>query len=151
MEIVIVIIVLIALAVILGVPYSLIGAALLGLMAAGFFVLTGYFAFCAVRILRSKKVQASVSSVRTSEKFNYPTAYYDVDGNIYANAFPCELVMRKQLYTEGRACGVYVCERKNKEPIVYDPNAVLSTFVGFFLALGAGAATAMTAVMVAGI
>ncbi len=151
MEIVIVIIVLTALAAIAGVPLSMIGAVLLGVLALGFFLLTGYFVFCALRILRSKKVTAAVCGVRTSEKYNYPTAYYEVDGNIYANAFPCEVVMRKQLYTEGRRCSVYVCERKNKEPIVFDPNAVLSTFAGFFLALAAGAATAVSAVMLTGI
>ena len=135
MEALIVLIILILLAVISGVSIEMIAICLLGLIGLGFGLLSVYFVFCAVRIIKGEKHTARVAETRKSERFNYPTAYYDVDGNIYANAFPCELIMKKKLYQQGRECKVYVCRRKNKEPIVYDPNAVLSTFVGLFLTL----------------
>lgn len=140
MEALVVLIVLIALAVIAGVSAGFIAAVLLCLLGAGFCVLALYFTFCAFRIIFcSKRVDAAVSEVRKSEKYNYPTAYYEIGENIYANAFPCELVMRKQLYTVGRKCRVWLCERRGKDSVVYDSNAALSTFAGFFLALAAGA------------
>ena len=135
MEALIVLIILILLAVISGVSIEVIAICLLGLIGLGFGLLSVYFMFCAFRIIKGKKCRAKVAETRKSERFNYPTAYYDVDGNIYSNAFPCELVMKKKLYQKGRECTVYVCTRKNKEPIVYDPNAVLSSFVGLLLTL----------------
>ena len=135
MEALVVVVIAIALTVIIGVPLQVIALVLMGIIGAGFAVLSLFFVYCSVRILRSEKKSASVSEIKRSERFDYPTAYYEVDGNIYANAFPCELIMRKKLYRKGRECRVYFCRRRNKEPIVYDPNAVLSTFAGLFLSL----------------
>ena len=140
MEALVVVAVLIALAVIAGVSAEFIAAVMLCLLGAGFCILALYFAFCTYKIIfRSEKTDALVSEIKKSEKYNYPTAYYEIGENIYANAFPCELIMRKQLYTKGRKCRVWLCKREGKEPVVYDSNAALSTFVGFFLASASGA------------
>ena len=135
MEAIIVVIVLILLAVISGVSIDVISVCLLGLIGLGFGLLSLYFVFCAVRILRGEKKAARLAETRKSERWGYPTAYYEVEGNIYANAFPCELILKKKLYQKGRECTVYVCKHREKAPLVYDPNAVLSTFAGLFLSL----------------
>ena len=133
MEILIVLIVLIVLLLIFGVSVEIILLGLMGLMILMMLALTVFFTVCVLRIVHSEKVTGQVSQVKTHPKFGYGIPCYKVEGEEYENVFPCEMVMRKQLYSVGRECRVYLDKKHRK---VYDGNATLSSAVGVVLSLG---------------
>lgn len=130
MEALIVLVIIIVLLLILGVaPEALMLGfmALMGLMMLTLFV---FFFYCITRLVRSEKHEGRLSKVENHPKYGFGTPYYAIDGEEYANVFPCEVVMKKQLYSEGRECRLYLDRKRGK---VFDGNAKISVIAGIFL------------------
>lgn len=133
MEVLVILAIVIVLLLILGVsPEALMlgSMVLMGLLMLTLFV---FFIYCSFRLLRSKRCTGKLSRVEKHPKYGYGTPYYTVEGEEYANVFPCEVVMKKQLYSEGRECRVFLDRRRGR---VFDGNATASVIGGAILSGG---------------
>ena len=130
MEALIVLVIIIALLLILGVPAEVLMLGLMLLMVLMMLTLFVFFIFCTFRLLRSDRCIGKLSKVENHPKYGYGTPYYNVEGEEYANVFPCEVVMKKQLYAEGRECKLHLDRKRGR---VFDGNALVSVIAGIFL------------------
>ena len=133
MEALIILAIIIVLLIIAGISAEAVMLGILGLMALGMLLLTVFFAFCILRLIRCEKTEGKLAKVEYHPKLGYGTPHYEVDGEVYANVFPCEVVMKKRLYTVGRVCRLRFDKKRRK---VFDGNAVISSAAGLFLSGG---------------
>ncbi len=66
----------------------------------------------------------------------FPKAYYNANGEVYPNVFPCEMVMRNRIYKKGKNVSVWLLP---KMCVVFDGNAVALVIVSFLFCVPAGA------------
>ena len=130
MELLIILIVVIVLLIIMGISFEFIMFGLMLLMSTMMLALTIFFVWCICRLTVCKKCEGKLAKVEINPKFGFGTPHYDISGKTYANVFPCEVVMKKQLYYEGRKCVLRLDEKRGK---VFDGNAMLSTVFGVIL------------------
>ncbi len=142
MEALIILAVIIVLLVILGVSAEAIMLGIMALMALGMLLLFGFFIYCIFRLLRCEKTDGRLSKVEHHPKYGYGTPCYMIGGEEYDNVFPCEVVMKKRLYSEGRECVLRLDRKRGK---VFDGNAVISSVAGVFLS---GASFAMIVIQI---
>lgn len=135
---------LIVLAVILGIDVSLIYSAVMLVLFAAIILIVGFFAVCLWWLIRSRKAAGTLSKVDKNPRFKYDSAFYQIDGEEYPNIFPCEIVMKKYLYKQGRECKLYLNRKKG---FVFDGNAFLCVIAG--LVLGTGSAAVCAPVVIA--
>lgn len=132
MEVLIILVVVIVLLLILGVPPEVMMLGFMVLVSLMMLALSVFFLLCIFRLMRSKKCRGRLSKVESHPKYGYGTPYYTIDGEEYANVFPCEVVMKKQLYAEGRECDLHLDSKRGK---VFDGNAFISVVGGIFLSV----------------
>lgn len=130
MEALIVLVVIVALLLIMGVSPEALMLGFMVLMELMMLTLFVFFLYCSFRLLRSDKCRGRLSKVEKHPKYGYGTPFYTIEDEEYANVFPCEVVMKKQLYAEGRKCRLFL-DRKRKK--VFDGNALVSVIAGVFL------------------
>lgn len=130
MEILIILLIIIVLLLILGVSTELILFGLMLLMLFMMATLFVFFAFSAVRLLRCERTTGKVSKITINERFGFKTPNYKIGDEEYPNVFPCEMIMKRQLYSEGRECRLMLDKKRKK---VYDGNARASVIAGVFL------------------
>ena len=126
----IVFVIIIILLFIAGISVEVIMLGLLALMALMLLALLVFFCFCIFRLLRCERTEGRVLKIEKHPKYGYGMPFYEIGGEEYANVFPCEVVMKKQLYTLGRRCRLYLDRKRSK---VFDGNAAVSSVAGFFL------------------
>ncbi|MCR5541632.1 MAG: hypothetical protein K6F71_12565 [Ruminococcus sp.] len=130
METLIVLIVVTVLLVILGVSAEMLIIGFLGLLCLMMAALFLFFAYCIIRMTRSKKCRGKLATVTKHPKHGFSVPVYEIDGEKYENVFPCEIVMKKQLYYEGRECRLLLDKKRSK---VFDGNARISSILGIIL------------------
>ena len=112
----------------------LIGLGILGLL----FVLTNiFFIWFFVKMLRSKRTEASFTRIDKSPRSPFKVAYYLVEGSEYPNIFPEEGFLESKLYKKDKTYHVLL-DRKKK--YVYDRFAVTTCTIGTFFSTGVSAA-----------
>ncbi len=94
-----------------------------------------FFLFCAAVLFTTKRVKAEYLYIDKGKR-GFPKAYYGVGGEVYPNAFPCEMVMRDRIYKTGKP--VFVRLLKGRR-LVFDANAVAAVIVGVLICVPAGA------------
>lgn len=110
-----------------GAPMSTIVAVILGavgLITAAIFV---FFIYCDILLLGSEKKTAVFSRIDKNSRMKIDCPYYLVDGEEYANAFPCEIALRKKLYVPEKQVTVRLVPKKR---MVFDTNAFMSSIFG---------------------
>ena len=127
MEILIVIAVLILLALILGVDILMVGTVIIGVLTLATLAITFFFLLNLLRLLTTRPTRGKLLGLREHEKFKYPWAFYEIDGQEYRNVFPCEVILRDRLYPEGKLCTLWTNRKKGW---VYDTNAFICVLVG---------------------
>ena len=130
MEILIILLVIIVLLLIMGVSAEVIFFGLMSLMCLMMLMLCLFFVWCVSRLFSCRQCDGKLAKVEVHPKFGYGTPHYDIDGKVYANVFPCEVVMKKQLYYEGRECKLRLDEKRSR---VFDGNATISSVMGLVL------------------
>ena len=130
MEALIIFVVIIALMLIVGFSVEFVLECVMGLMCLMMLALFLFFGWCIVRLTVSEKCSGRLARVEKHPKFGYGIPFYDIGGEVFANTFPCEVVMKGRLYAEGRECRLMLDKKRNK---VFDGNAVLSSVAGLFL------------------
>ncbi|MGN1422706.1 MAG: hypothetical protein ACI4XA_04970 [Oscillospiraceae bacterium] len=104
--------------------------------AAGVFT-AGFFAVCAVMLIRANRCIGSF--VRFEKNGRFDAAVYSVNGKEYKNVFPAEVVMRGKLYSEGKPAKLYI----TKGGRCFDKNAFVTTAAGLPTSLVVTAAAIM--------
>lgn len=130
MEMLIVLVVVTVLLVILGISAEMLIVGFLGLLCLMMVALVLFFAYCIIRMTKCQKCIGKLSEVTQNPKHGFSVPVYDIDGEKYENVFPCEIVMKKQLYYEGRECRLLLDEKRRK---VFDGNARASSIVGIVI------------------
>ncbi len=130
MEILIMLIVIIVLAVMIGVEPSTVLLGVMLLMALMLILMTGFFIICSLWLIGSKKCSGKLSKVDDHPRFKFPAAYYEIDGEVYPNIFPCEMILKNWLYAPDRQCRVRLNKKKS---IVFDGNAYFCVILGIIL------------------
>ena len=130
MEMLIVLVVVTVLLVILGVSAEMLIVGFLGLLCLMMIALVLFFTYCIIRMTKSKKCSGKLSKLTQNPKHGFSVPVYEIDGEEYENVFPCEIVMKKQLYYEGRECRLLLDEKRRK---VFDGNARASSIVGIVI------------------
>lgn len=130
MEFLIILAVVIALLIMIGVEIPTILMGFMGLLGLIILLILVFFIYCLTKLVGAKKCRGVLSKVDKSPKFEYNCAYYEVDGVEYANIFPCEVVLKKHLYTQGKE---YVLRLNKKKETVFDPNAYACLIFGLIL------------------
>ena len=127
MEVLVAFILIIVLLFCTGTPVSTIVAVIIGavgLITAAIFI---FFVYCDILLLMSKKKTAVFSRIDKNSRMKIDCAYYLVDGEEYANAFPCEIALRKKLYVPEKQVTVRLIPKKK---MVFDTNAFMSSIFG---------------------
>ena len=130
MEALIVLVIITVLLLILGVSAEVLIIGFLGLLGLMMGALFLFFAYCIIRMTQSRKCIGKVEKVDINPKYGFSTPVYEIDGENYENVFPCEVIMKKQLYYEGRECKLLLDKKRSK---VFDGNARISSIVGILL------------------
>ena len=130
MEALIVLVIITVLLLILGVSAEVLIIGFLGLLGLMMGALFLFFAYCIIRMTQSRKCIGKVGKVDINPKYGFSTPVYEIDGENYENVFPCEVIMKKQLYYEGRECNLLLDKKRSK---VFDGNARISSIVGILL------------------
>ena len=130
MEMLIVLVVVTVLLVIMGVSAEMLIVGFLGLLCLMMVALVLFFIYCIIRMTKCRKCSGKLSEVTKNPKHGFSVPVYDIDGEKYENVFPCEIVMKKQLYYEGRECRLLLDEKRRK---VFDGNARASSIVGIVI------------------
>ncbi|MBP5268192.1 MAG: hypothetical protein J6Z29_06435 [Ruminococcus sp.] len=130
MEALIVLVIVTVLLLILGVSAEVLIIGFLGLLGLMMGALFLFFAYCIIRMTQSRKCIGKVAKVDINPKYGFSTPVYEIDGENYENVFPCEVIMKKQLYYEGRECKLLLDKKRSK---VFDGNARISSIVGILL------------------
>lgn len=130
MEILIILLIIIVLLLIVGVSTELILFGLMVLMLLMMAVLFVFFSISAVRLILCERTTGKVSKITVNERFGFRIPNYKIGDGEFPNVFPCEMVMKKQLYAEGRECRLFLDKKRKR---VYDGNARASIIAGVFL------------------
>lgn len=130
METLIILVIITVLLLILGVSAEMLIVGFLGLLCLMMAALVLFFTYCIIRMTRCRKCSGKLSDIAQNPKHGFSVPVYDIDGEKYENVFPCEIVMKKQLYYEGRECKLLLDEKRRK---VFDGNARISSIVGIML------------------
>lgn len=99
------------------------------IVAAAAVFTAGFFAVCAVMILRSERRTAVFSRFEKSGRFD--AAVYSSGGKEYTNYFPAEFILRGRLYNPEKTVNI----RATKRGRAFDKNAVMSTAAGLPLSI----------------
>ena len=130
MEALIVIVIVAVLLIIMGVTAEVLIAGFMGLLCLMMLALFLFFGWCIFRMTRCRKCTGRLADVEKEPKLGYSVPVYEIDGEKYRNVFPCEIVMKDRLYTEGRECRLMLDEKRGK---VFDGNARISSIMGIVL------------------
>lgn len=130
MEALIIIAVIAVLLLMLGVSAEVLLAGFLGLLCLVMMALFLFFGLCIIRLTQCRRCGGKLAKVEKHGKYGYSVPVYDIGGKEYENVFPCEIVMKKQLYSPGRECMLMLDEKHGK---VFDGNARISSIVGIVL------------------
>ena len=133
MEFVIVIVLILVCSMILGINinYIISGAITLGYILIVFMTIS--FIYCMVRLVLSKRKEASFLRFDKSKKGRFQVAYYLVDGEEYPCIFPKEFVMENKLYSSDKVYNVMLDKKANR---VYDRYAIATCFLGLIFGIG---------------
>lgn len=110
-----------------GAPVSTIAAVILGALGLITAAIFAFFIYCDILLLGSEKKTAVFSRIGKNPRMKIDCAYYLVDSEEYANAFPCEIALRKKLYVPEKQVTVRIVSKKN---MVFDANAFMSAIFG---------------------
>ncbi len=125
---------------VLGVDTGIIIGIVLGIAALAVLFMLGFFVFSTVMLIGAKSCTAEFSRIDKSPKGHFDCAYYIVEGREYPNAFPCESVMRRHLYSQGRDEKVRLSE---KHGFVFDRIAHIVCIAGLLFCIGVCTAAAL--------
>lgn len=127
MEVLVAFILIIVLLFCTGTPVSTIAAVILGALGLITAAIFAFFVYCDILLLGSKKKTAVFSRIGKNPRMKIDCAYYLVDSEEYANAFPCEIALRKKLYVPEKQVTVRLIPKKK---MVFDTNAFMSSIFG---------------------
>ena len=130
MELLIIFIVITSLLLMMGVEVAAILLGLMILMIALLGLTVVFFLIHAMLLLKTRRCRAVLKKVEKHPKFNYPAAFYEAEGEVYPNVFPCEVVLRNRLSPVGKDCTVRLDEKRKT---VYDTNAFVCVMLGISL------------------
>ena len=123
-------VVIIALMIIVGFSLEFMLECIMGLMCLLMLVLFLFFGWCIIRLTRCKRSTGKLARVEKHPKYGYGIPFYEINGEVFANVFPCEVVMKKRLYSKGRECKLMFDGKRKK---VFDGNATISSLGGLIL------------------
>lgn len=127
LELLLILVILVVLCICLGIDSEIIACGVIGLVCLFCVVYILFFIYSCTRIIVSKKCNAFFVRIDKSPHGKFQTAYYSVDGKEYANAFPCEIIMKKHIYRTDKNCNVRLDKKKS---LVYDKNSVITATIG---------------------
>lgn len=139
MELLIILGVVIALLLIIGVEIPTILMGFMVLLFLTLLLMIVFFLYCLFMMVGTKKCTGVLTKTGKSPKYKYNCAYYMIDGQEYYNIFPCEVILKKHIYSTGKE---YKVRLNKKKGIVFDPNAYACVIAGSLL-------TAASLIMVA--
>lgn len=122
----------------LGFTLADVGMLLVWILAAVIVLTALFFTVCLFFLVTSKPAKAEFLRLDDSKRF--PAAVYRVDDEERRNVFPCETVMKKKLYVEGKK------KRALKSRIfgfVIDGNALATIILGACVSIPSAYATIM--------
>lgn len=132
MEIIIGAVIIIVLALCLGVGWAAISIAILMISFVGTLFMLAFFAYSLTMLARSKKCSAQFVRIDKKEKHKFEAAFYEVNGEEYPNAFPCEPILRDKFYKKNTKTHVRFVEKKS---YVLDKNAQVTIAIGTLFCL----------------
>lgn len=125
----------------LGFSLADVGMLLVWILAAIIVLTALFFTVCLFFLVTSKPVKAEF--LRFDETKRFPAAVYRVDGEERRNVFPCEMMLKKKLYVEGKR------KRALKSRFfgfVIDGNAFATIILGACVSIPSAYATIMWAI-----
>lgn len=129
MEALIVSAIILVLLICMGISYELIALIFLIFLDLLLLAIFVFFVYCLFRLRGGHIKTARFVKIDSSPKFKFKTAFYQIDGQEHANAFPAELLAKKLFYSKLRDKKVYLC--KNGE--VFDFYSLITVAAGLLL------------------
>lgn len=127
MEIFLALVIIIVLCKVLGVSNEILAMGGLGLIVLCIVAMTMLFAYCCVRMLFTKRKEATFTRIDKAPKGNFKVAYYMVDGEEYPCLFPSEMILNDKMYRTDRTYHVMFSKGAKK---VYDIYTVITCILG---------------------
>lgn len=110
--------------------YILLGATILIAILSVCFTLG--FSYCLIRLLCSKKRNATFLRLDNAKLINRKTAYYLVEGEEYPCIFPSENILDNLLYNPDKTYHVYLDIKKKT---VFDRYSILTCILGLLFCI----------------
>lgn len=132
MELLIILITLLVLALILGINLSVLMLGIMFLLILTLLFIVIFFTVCALWLAGSEKQNGTLVKLDKNPKFKYKSAFYNINGEEFPNVFPCEIILKKNIYKYDKSC---VLRLNKKKKVVFDGNAYACVITGLVLGI----------------
>lgn len=131
MEIIVGIFIIVLLLLLCGADWGFIALLGFAALALVLLVISGFFVYALVLVLRSEKVSGAFTEIKKRDG-GFPQAWYSVGGEEFPNMFPCEVLLQSRIYVKDKQVPLRLLRKKR---LVFDKNALGAVAVGVLFCL----------------